>query len=248
MLKETLKKIGLSKKEVDFYLLIMKHNEITASHISKISGESRTHIYDTIAKLSEKGLVSHVVKNNVKYFRATDSNKIIDYLEEKKSKINEEKRDVLQILPELKKIQKENPENIRIEVYEGKEGIKTVMNDLIREGKNFVTWGATNKVKEYLPDFFINKYLNERKKKNIKAKQLFTDIHGILKTPLSENRKLPKEFATPTTTAVYGDKVTIWLWLEIPRVILIENPELATSYKQHFGLMWESVKIMRGEK
>ena len=243
MLKETLLKIGLSQKETDFYLLIVKHKEITASEISKISRESRTHVYDTLNKLLEKSLISYVVKNNVKYFKATDPYKLVDYLKEKEAKIKEEEKEVLQIIPEIKKIQSiSEKEELIVEVYEGKEGIKTVMNDLLREGKNFVTWGATSKVKEYLPDFFIKKYLNERKKKNIKARQLFTDLYGVLETPLSENKKLPREFASPTTTAVYGNKVTIWLWLEIPRVILIENPELAKSYKKHFELMWRSVK------
>jgi sugar-specific transcriptional regulator TrmB len=240
MVKETLLKIGLSDKEADLYLLIIKHNEITAGEISKITEESRTHTYDTLNKLLKKSLVTQVIKNNVRYFKAINPEKILDYLKEKETKLSEEKESVQKIIPELKKLQDQfSKDEVVIEVYEGKEGLKTVMNDIIKEGKDFVTWGATTKVRDYLPNFFIEKYLNERKKRNIKARQLFTDFYGVLETPLSENKKLPKEFASPATTLVYGDKVSIWMWLEIPRVVLIKNKELAKSYRQHFELMWK---------
>lgn len=243
MLKSILQKIGLSGKEADFYLLISKHKEITAGEISKISEESRTHIYDTLNKLLEKSLVTYVIKNNVKYFKAVNPQKLLDYLKEKQAKIKEEEKEVLKIIPKLKKLQTDFKKEIdNVEIYEGKEGIKTVMNDIIREGKNFITWGATTKVREYLPEFFIQKYLNERKRKKIVAKQLFTDLDGVLKSPFSINKKLPKEFASPTTTLVYGDKVSIWLWAEVPKVILIENKSLVKSYKKYFELLWKGAK------
>lgn len=243
MIKTTLLKIGLSEKEVDFYLLVLKHQEITASEIAKLSRESRTHIYDTLNKLIEKSFISYVIKNNIKYFKAVNPNKILDYLKEKEARIKEEEKDILNILPQLNKFKNSvEKDKTEIEIFEGKEGLKTIMNDILREGKEIVTWGATSKIKEYFPDFFIERYLNERKKKKIRARQLFTDFSGVLESSVSENRKLPKEFASPTTTIIYGNKVTIWFWTEIPKVILIENKDLANSYKKHFELMWESVK------
>lgn len=243
MIKTKLLDIGLSVKESDFYLQITKHGEITASEIGKLTNESRTHTYDTLNKLLEKSLISYVIKNNVKYFQAVNPNKLLDYLKEKKEKIIMEEKEISKIIPEIEKLKgKHSKEDTKIEVYVGKEGIKTIMNDILREGKNFITWGATSKVNEYLPDFFIKKYLNERKRKKIKGKQLFTDFYGVLKSPLSDNRKLPKEFTSPTTTGIYGNKVSIWFWLEIPKVILIENKALADSYRKHFELMWKQAK------
>ncbi len=243
MLKTALMKIGLSEKESNFYLLVVKHDKITAGEISKISGESRTHVYDTLNKLLKKGLISYVIMNNIKYFKAVKPEKILDYLKEKEDNIKKQKKEIIEALPEIEKLKKDfKKDDVEIEIFEGSEGIKTIMNDLLNEGKDIVTFGASSKVKEYLPDFFIERYLRIRKKKNIKAKQLFTEVHGVLKTPLSKNKKLPKEFATPTTTAIYGNKVSIWFWLEIPRIILIKNKALADSYKKHFELLWNSIK------
>jgi sugar-specific transcriptional regulator TrmB len=242
MEKSILLEIGLSEKEAEVYLLITKYNEITASKISKLMEESRTHVYDTLNKLLEKGLISYIIKDNAKYFKSINPERLLDYLKDKHEKIKAQEKKILKIIPELKKIQSTFKEDFKIEVYEGKEGIKTIMNDILKEGKEAVVWGATSKVRDYVPDFFIEKYLNERKKKNIKARQLFTDFYGVLESPVSENRKLPKEFASPTTTMVYGDKVSIWFWLDIPRLILIQNKDLAKSYKKHFELMWAQAK------
>ncbi len=243
MLKTILMEIGLSEKESNFYLLIVKHCKVTAGGISKISGESRTHVYDTLNKLLKKGLISYVIMNGIKYFQAVKPEKILDYLKEKEESIKKQKEEIIKIIPEIEKLQEGfKRDDVEIEIFEGAEGIKAVMNDLLNEGKNFVTFGASSKIKEYLPEFFIERYLKIRKKKNIRAKQLFTEVHGVLETPLSQNKKLPKEFATPTTTAIYGDKVTIWFWLEIPRVILIKNKDLAHSYKNYFELLWNSIK------
>lgn len=239
-MKDILLDIGLSGKEADVYLLCIKHKEITASEISKISNESRTHTYDTINNLIKKGLIAYVIKNNVKYFKAVNPERLLDYLKEKEAKIKEEEKSVQELIPQLREIQsKVGKEETKIEIYEGKEGLKSLLNDIIREGKKFVTWGATTKVKEYIPDFVIQKYLNERKRKKIKARQLFTDFYGVLESPLSENKKLPKEFASPTTTLVYGDKVAIFLWTEVPKVILVQSKELAKSYKSYFELLWK---------
>ena len=249
MLKETLLKIGLSEKEADIFILIIKSGEITASELSKKGKESRTHTYDTIDKLIKKGLITYVIKNNIKYFKAVNPKKLLDYLKEKEAKIEEEKQEILRIIPEIKKLQEvSKKDETRIEIYEGQEGLKTILNDIIREGKEFITWGATSKIKDFVPDFVIERYLKEREKKKIRARQLFTDSYGVLKSQVSENRKLPKEFASPTTTLVYGNKVTIWLWLEIPKVILIENRDLANSYRKHFELMWKQVGKKKCER
>lgn len=237
MIKSVLMNMGLSEKEADVYLVMAGHKDIVAGELSKISGESRTHTYDVLNKLMDKGLVSYVIKNSVKFFKVTDPEKLLDFLRGKREEIEVKEKEIFKIIPEIKKMQVVD-EDVRMEVLEGKEGLRSLMNDIIKVKKNFVTWGATTKVKDYLPDFFIDKYLNERKRLKIRARQLFTDYYGVLESPLSENRKLAEEFVSPTTTIIYGDKVAIVFWFEIPRVILVKNKELAGSYIKHFELMW----------
>jgi len=239
MIKSVLMNIGLSEKEVDCYLIIARHKDISAGGLSRICSESRTHTYDVLNKLIDRGLISYVIKNNVKFFKTTNPEKLLDILKEKRERIGQEEKEISKVIPEINKMQV-SEDDVRMEILEGKECLKTLMKDILKTGKSFIAWGATNRVNDYLPDFFIEKYLNERKRKKIRARQLFTELYGVLDSPLSDNRKLAKEFASPTTTVVYGNKVVIIFWFEIPRVVLIKNKELAKSYSKHFELMWDA--------
>ncbi len=234
--KEIIKQIGLSENEAEVYLIVLKLNEALAGDIAKQSKISRPHIYDNLNKLAEKGLITYVVKNNRKYFKAVEPTKLLDYLKEKEENLTG-------ILPELLELYKPLKEKLRIEIYEGPEGIKTILNDIIKTKKEIVAFGASDRIREYVPDFIIDRYLKEREKKKIIARQLFTEGSKVVKTKTSIFRPLPKEFASPTTTVIYGNRVTIWIWLKIPTIILIENPYLANSYRTHFELMWKSAKM-----
>jgi sugar-specific transcriptional regulator TrmB len=230
-----IREIGLSDNEAEVYITLLTLRETTASQIAKQTKIARTNIYDELNKLIEKGFVSYVIKNNVKYFKPINPNKIINYLKEKEWGIKS-------ILPALNELYKPIKEKANIEIYEGKEGLKIVLNDIIRTKKEVYSFGASDKVKEYLPKFFIESYIREREKNKIIAKQLFSEGTGVIRTPVSVFRKLPKEFTSPSTTVIYGNKVTIWIWEEIPKIIMIESKATSQSYKAHFNLMWKLAK------
>src|SRR3989344_8471716 len=134
MNKEILKEIGLQEGEVAVYLALLKLKEATATQITQYSGLHRSYVYDLIEKLKEKGLVSFVIKNNVKYFRASHPSKILDYIKEKEQKVNT-------ILPNLINLSEKKEEDIKVEIYKGKEGIKTILNDILKENKDYLLFG-----------------------------------------------------------------------------------------------------------
>ena len=241
--KEIIKQIGLSEAETEVYLIVLKLNESLAGQIAKQSNISRPHIYDSLNKLIKKGLISYVIKNNRKYFRPIEPIKLISYLKEKEESLKEKEESLKEILPDLQALYQPLRKKLKIEIYEGVEGLKTILNDIVKNKKDVVAFGASDRVRQYLPDFFIKRYLKEREKKRIIARQLFSESTGILETKVSIFRKLPREFASPSTTIIYGNKVTIWIWAKIPSIILIENKDLAKSYKDHFELMWKNAKI-----
>ena len=77
MNKEVLLKLGLSQRETEAYYTLLEREEALASEISERTKESRTNTYDTLNSLIKKGLVSYVIKNNKKYFIATDPKKLM---------------------------------------------------------------------------------------------------------------------------------------------------------------------------
>lgn len=231
---KVLEQIGLTKGEVEVYLILLKIGEATASEIAKYTKIARPNVYDYLNKLKEKRLVSFVNKNNKTYYLPSSPERLLEFIDEK--------RDILQNnLKELLSLYKPKKQKPTIEVYEGAEGLKTVMNDIIKEKKEFVGWGGSDKIRDYLPDYFIERYINERKKKKIKAKLLYTEGEPQIKINLTKFKSIPKEFTSPSTTVVYSDRVVILIYTPIPVTIVIKSKELSESYKKHFELLWKKV-------
>lgn len=240
--KNVLEKLGFTRVEVNVYFDLVKHGESSASEIAGRVNISRTYVYDAIEHLIKKGIISYVLKNNRKRFKVLDLTKLLEFIENKKKFFDEQKNEVKGLITELRKIKKADKKIPIVEVLEGNEGIKTALNDIVRTRKDAVGWGHTTRVKEYVPGWFIDRYLKERDKKGIKVKQLYTEGGELLKSKNTEFRCLPKEFSSPVTFGKYGDKIIIFFWSEVPMVIRIQNREIAKSFEDHFNLLWKSAK------
>lgn len=248
MLQQTLKSIGLTEGEIKIYLALL---ELGSSSISKIIQKSKvsgSKTYEVLDRLAHKGLVSNTVKNNVKYFEASSPERILDYLEEKQDQIEGEKEEIRQIIPELIMKQK-HAKKAEAKIFSGWEGMKTANEDIIntlKKGEEWLSMGITSQPEEW-EIYFTNKQ-KERAKKGIILKQIINKKYA----ELYKNRKnfphtffkfLPKEFEMPTSTEIYADKVSFFILLkESPMVILIENKEIADSFRKYFSHMWKTAR------
>ena len=70
MNSQILEQIGLSKNEIKVYFALLELDQSSATPIIKKSNIPYSKLYQTLDKLLGKGLVSFVIKNNVKYFQA----------------------------------------------------------------------------------------------------------------------------------------------------------------------------------
>ena len=136
------------------------------------------------------------------------------------------------------KIQKEKKAETSVELYEGKEGLKTVLMDIVNYGKDFVAFGATHKFEKVLP-LFSKVFVKRREQKNIKAKILVVEGESPVKTKLNIYKWIPKEYSLPSSTIIYGNKTAILLWSGIPLGIMIKSKEVADSYNSYFKLLWK---------
>lgn len=231
--KEILKEVGLQDGEITVYLALLKLKDSTATQITQNTGLHRSNIYDIIEKLREKGLASFVIKSNVKYFRASSPTKILDYIKEKESKIKN-------ILPQLIELSKEKEEDMKVEIYKGKEGIKTILNDLIKEGKDYIMFGHL-KFEEIMP-IYIEQFVRLADKKKITEKAILEEGVKIIPIKRHEYKHISKGYLFPNATIVYKNKVAVFIWQEPYYILLIENKDVAQSYKTHFNLLWKIAK------
>jgi sugar-specific transcriptional regulator TrmB len=242
MRRQILLKIGLTGNEADIYLALLELGPSLVSKIVEKTKINRTNIYDRIERLINKGLVSYVIKNNRKCFYAAKPERIMRYLEEKEERLIDEKEAVQTILPELEKIQPLIKEET-VEVYEGKEGLKTILEDILRTKKDILTYGSEGNFSKILRHYFKH-YLKRLEKTGIKMKVIFNcdDTRKPFEWKFAEVRYVPKEYKTPTETTIFGNKVAIFLLTEEPKAILITSNVIADSYNKHFNLLWKIAK------
>lgn len=249
MITEALKQIGLTQGEIKVYLALLEIGSSSIGEIIKKSKVSGSKTYEVLDRLMDKGLVSSITKNNVKHFEAASPERILDYLEEKKQDIDIEKIQVQKIIPDLILKQK-NAKKSEVKVFTGWEGLKTAEEYIIsnlRKGEEWLSMGLTSQPKEW--EIYFDKKQVERAKKGIILKHLLNRKYKSL----YENRKhlahtefrfLPEQMEMPTSTEVFNNKVLIFILIkENPMAIIIENEDVAESFRKYFYTMWKAAKL-----
>lgn len=224
---DELKYAGLTGNEAKIYLELLKTGSISANALSKKLSMDRTLTYQILNNLLDKGLTTYIIKDHKKFFEPTPPESLLKSIKEKESHI-------LQIIPQLNNIQKEKNETFSVNVYEGKEGLKSYFTDIIKS-KDLCVFGATGKSFELLK-FYIPHVIQIAEKSKIKARLISNQHFSVLK---NFKIKILKGVSSTATTTIYGNKVGIHVVAEKPIVTIIESKEIADTYRKHFELLWK---------
>jgi sugar-specific transcriptional regulator TrmB len=233
---KTLENIGLTKNQAEVYLTLLKLGSTTAQHIIQESGLHRSPVYDALEKLRERGLVSFVTKDFKKYFQAAPPKALYSYLEEKKQELSE-------VMPQLETLENMKTEEIEASVYKGKEGLKAIHYDMLKEGKQIDVLGGKGLIFSELK-YYIPHWEKERLKKNMKWRILWDTKKvrdEVIKLPLVEGKVLPEGNETKSVINIYGNKVAIFLWNGLnPTAFMIDNKDVANSFRTWFELIYKN--------
>ena len=243
MNKEILREIGLTDTEIRAYLSLLSIGTTSAGKIVEETGIYRKNLYDALNKLIEKGLVTYVIENKIKYFQPKDPENLIRFLEEKKNKILEKEIELQKELPLLKQKFKSLLPEIESGIYRGIEGIKTILKECLNY-KEILFIGATGDVENRLPYFWPH-YNRKREKLKIRWNFLLTYESRnkyITKAKYLEYKVLPKILSGPNVIYIYGNYVANVLWLEKPIAFVTKHKSLADNYRKYFYYLWESIK------
>jgi sugar-specific transcriptional regulator TrmB len=235
-------KFGLTEKEAKVYLACLELGEATAYDIAIKTSLPRTLIYDIFKRLMEQGIASFVIKNKKKFFSVIDPEKLIRLLKEKEEVLRAS-------LKFLKKLQKEKTELPKVKIHIGTEGIKTALDDVLFEGKEFYAFGSSGTSFDVMP-YYIQQWHVKRIKKKIKGKMIYNDTEETRKRlkkypetlKLIEYKFLPIKYASPTVFIIYSNKLIMIYWAKEPVAIIIESKEIVTNQKKYFEQLWRIAK------
>lgn len=239
-----LKNLGLSDKEARVYIAALELGSDTAQNIAKKAGVGRPSTYMQIEMLKKRGLISEVDMHGRRYFVAESPEKLnilIQKIEEDVKIKKTELDGIIDSLMELNRNSENEPPTSR--QYEGEDAYRMVKKDILAKTKNSY-FGIIN-----IDDF--NRYSSEtfteffKKIDLLVAKSRFLyvsqrDQKSDSSSADANLRKIMLKNDFSSEIIIADDIISITQFNPKIVIIIIENKQIADSFKAIFELLWNS--------
>jgi len=237
-LNEALKHLGLTEKQAKVYVALLQMGSGSVPAISIKAGTKRPTTYLLLEELRMKGLSNMLPRaKKVIYSAQSPEQLLIEY---------REKEDLIeQKLPELMAIYNGQKEKPKVVYYQGEENVAKLWDEIFRE-KEVMFYGSVGQI---TPVVYrqVEKYLNIVKKEKLYVREILqADEKSIefAKANTSENHQFklaPKEKKLPTDNVIFGNKIGIITYKNMPMAVVIENSNVTETYRSMFEMVWNSI-------
>ena len=236
-----LEDMGLTVAEAKVYVSLLKLGSSNATPLLEETNLQSSVVFRVLHSLITKGLVNYNLEGRRKNYQATTPEHFFEYLDEKKKRFED-------ILPELRRQQKQAPRKEQVTVYKGIRGIKEVYAIMRNtKGKEYNSFGGGKPCEDLLgPEWWKNHH-RQRIARKLPARQVFDET--VRKAGewnntqrISKVRFLPRQYQQLQETVIVGDKVSIGVFTESPYAFIIEDKIVAEGYRKHFEIMWKAAK------
>ncbi len=248
-IEQVLRDFGLEDKEPEIYLELLKLSGAqAASVIAQRANMNRTTVYKTLMKLAKMGLVTKTMKHGIICFMAEDPDKRLEtLLIKRKEELGFLSKSLMDILPVIKGMQRQETLIPRMRYYEGLEGTKRVYEDTLMENETIYSFENVEHMAPAIREYLFYSYLPRRVEKGIFAhvitpknpdnmKFRATDRKNHRQTKFIKNMNFPMEIELN----VYGEKTAFFSFKEEEMFgVILESRAIANSMKAIFNLCWK---------
>ena len=189
-------------------------------------------------------MINIKIKKFVKYFSPVNPEKLHEILEEKQLLLGS-------LLPKLIQQFQNTERKTTVNIFEGSEGMKSVLNDALKEclkkKDELIMLGAGLKTLRYMKYSFPHyvKYLQKVRWRLIEPDipQVKTDmLKWNVKTNVKNCRFLPAKYLSPLGILAYTDRTIIMLLENEPILIQIIGHKYSGAFKNYFEILWTAAK------
>ncbi len=236
---KALENYGLTKKQAKTYLACLELGLSSVQRISQRANLPRSTCYEALESLRKKGLMSTFRKKGIKCFSAETPKKIIDEAQRKTELLKD-------TLPQLQAIENRAGTQPSIRFYQGKEGIKTVLKEMLKEAHEVFAFSSAEDIFAILEDYFP-KFVQQRIKRKTPMRVILRD------SPKARERKrlgpqelrkvkiIPAEYEHHGVIVVWNHKIAMFSLKEQLEVVVIESKDLTAVQKASFDFIWNSL-------
>jgi sugar-specific transcriptional regulator TrmB len=244
--------LGLNRSEAKVYLALLELGSATSGVITDKAQVSPSKIYWVLEKLLQKGLASYILKGKTKFYSAASPQKLSDYLEEERKKIDEREEALKDLLPELVELQKLAEEPQQAEIFVGFPAMKnaySTMYDSARRGDEHLIL-LRSAEEEGKPDavLFFNRLHKRAVDIGLKRKLISRDTpaaRSLFGKGAYAGRKGDKTRFTdvcPEGMNILNDYVLFMHLAGKPICVLVRSRQMAADYRKFFNELWGTAK------
>lgn len=246
MIKEILENIGLDKKEIEMYLVLVKLGKSTATQIGEELKIPRQTVYYIVDHIVEKGVIDQTDENGVRKYIANPY-KLEELLESKQKNLEKSKESLKIEIPKLITEKHVGLELPKVEYYQGREGLERLFNSILKihkqtEEKEFAGYGINHfypGMEEFLKNFFEERYELGVKTRLFIGEGIDNDNLDIQNNPLG--REYKKLGLGEQKAGIYLVGNNIFMFSYKDNVgIRVENKTIAVLLKAIFENDWKT--------
>ena len=253
MYTEQLMSLGLNSKEAKTYEALLSLGASTITPIFQLSKLKKGDTYNVLRSLKEKELIKEKTVRGKTVFQAEPPQKISELLRHKQRQLDAEKNQLDTLLPELTTLFQGTTEKPIIQVLSGYDGIQAFYDDILTAETEILIFTSKYSHDDPKHEAILKKTLKQRFKKCKTRMAINTSKPDMTKKQLQEYLKLrestnvevrfiPDKFAFPSRITVYDNKVGITSLKKELITTLIENKNIADTFRQMFKYMWEKAE------
>jgi len=245
ILDKSLQQLGISEKQARIYLAALELGKATALSIARKSELKRPTVYVTLEELIYKGFIKRVPKGTTTYYIAEDPSFLMNL-------IDNQKKQLTNIMPVLKAMHHASPQKPQIKYFEGKEGVREAYGTFLNAKKYILFYGSIKHLMKHFPESIPS--TDQIKQMKIDVTEIVSsdeeDITYAKKIIAAKNsrhkvRKLKKGTSLILDSIIFDDNILIVSLKGIFFGVLIQSKDIAQSYKILYELAWQSAEPIK---
>jgi HTH-type transcriptional regulator, sugar sensing transcriptional regulator len=248
MYEQTLTAAGLEPDQALIYETLLHAGPMKAGDISFKSGIKRGLTYKILDELTSLGLVSKA-EAKVAVFEPTHPAKLKEFSEKQEAKIRTAQLALDGIIGQLVSDYNLSLGKPGVRFYEGKEGIKKVLEDNLDSKTEIYGYFDVAAIMKYIPDINLE-YVKKRERRNLKKRGIYLDTPDNRKylqgyhTSITSNRFLSAEsLPFESIMQIYDGKIS-YVTLRPDKMfgVIINDQLIYNMHKILFEALWSYLK------
>jgi sugar-specific transcriptional regulator TrmB len=235
---------GLTEKEGEVYITLLKNGDATADQLATSSKLNRSTTYVQIKQLTEYGLVSTFKRGKKTFYAAESPNNLVRILEQKKQDIIHQETEVAKLVPELLKLFGSTVDRPVVRVFEGKEGLVSMRNTILDSNtkKLLAAFSFDSMAKIFSEDemmAFSHKRASKKIESQLMYKKIGDDIPSI--PPQQIRRVKEEEYPFGADLYIYNDTVSFASTKDQIVGVSITNADIAQTMRMLYTTIWNNL-------